>query len=252
MSWTKEHAVEYCINVAKLSINMYCNDPITVFKVYQNILFPNRQHSFYARLWNETVLESLNTMVYNRFDEPEIATDIIKHAFKKQEEPENLKQFITCINNIKNSFEDVNIDFIIWCFSGIQDYIVKQLNKLYKKDISGPECLMRYVYPYASDLTLPNEDSTWLMPLMKTVLIDLNLKSNKDAPTKCSFCKKQNIKEAFAIRNTQYTYFVFTTCKDCIEFKGYYNMCYLTVEYDTIVIPITEENQLDLSSLEKK
>ena len=248
MSWTKEHAIEYCINVSKLSINMYCTDPIRIFKVYQNILFPNRQHSFYARLWNQTVLESLRVMVYTRFNDPENVFDTVEQAFKKEKEPENLEQFVTCINNIKNCFEDINIDFIIWCLTGIQPYIVKQLNKLYKKDISGPECLMRYIYPYASELTLPREDIIWLMPTIKRVLVGLSLKSNKDTPTKCSFCKKHNTQRAFAVRSNQYIYNIFTTCKDCNEFKDYY----LTDDYETINIPITEENQLDLSSLEKK
>lgn len=248
MSWTKEHAIDYCINVAKHSINMYCTDPITIFRVYQNILFPNRQHSFYARLWNETVLESLHIMVYKRFNEPENVFATIKEGFENQKEPENLEQFITCINNIKSCFEDINIDFVIWCLNGIQPYIVKQLNKLYKKDISGPECLMRYVYPYASELTLPREDTTWLMPSIKRVLVGLNLKSNKDTPVKCSFCKKNNTQASFAVRSNHYIYDVFTTCEDCKEFKDYY----LTDDYETLNVSITQENQLDLSSLEKK
>jgi hypothetical protein len=252
MSWTKEHAVEYCINTAKLTINTYCKDPIAVLRVYQQILFPDRQHSFYARIWNETVLESLNTMVYDRYNEPENIIASVKQAFTNEEEPENLEHFLICINNIKTSIGFVNIDPVIWCVSGIQSYVIKQLNRLYKKDISGPECLMRYIYPYATHLNLPKEDFTWLIPSIKIVIVNLSIKTNKDAPIKCSFCKKKNTTTAFAIRSTLYTYNVFTTCNDCMEFKDYYNICYLSNDSNTIDVPITEENQLDLSCLEKK
>ncbi len=255
MSWTRDHAIEYCIKVAELNINIYCRDPITVFNVYQHILFPNRQHSFYARLWNKTVFDSLTTMAYTRFEDPENFIVSVKYAIDKEEEPENLEQFITRINNIKLSFEqlkDTNIDFTIWCLNGIQNYVIKQLKKLYTKDISGPECLMRYVYPYASELKLPKEDFTWLIPSIKGIWVGLCLKSNKDVPNTCSFCKKQKTTAAFAVRSTQYTYNVFTTCNDCKEFKDYYDTCYLTVQAELVSLPITEENQLDLSCLEKK
>jgi len=255
MCWTKEHAIEYCIKVAELNIDIYCKDPITVFRVYQHILFPNRQHSFYARLWNETVLDSLITMAHTRFEDPEIFISSVKYAIDKEEEPENLEQFITRINGIKLSFEQLkntNIDFVIWCLNGIKNYVIKQLKKLYTKEISGPECLMRYVYPYASELVLPKEDFAWLIPSIKGVWVGLCSKSNRDVPAMCSFCRKQITTAAFAVRNTQYTYSVFTTCNDCSEFKNYYNKCYLTVESEIVSIDITEENQLDLSCLEKK
>lgn len=252
MSWTKEHAIEYCIETAKLTINTYCKDPIAVLSVYQHILFPNRQHSFYARIWNETVLESLNIMVYDRFNNPETIIISVKDAFNNEEEPENLEQFLKCINNIKTNIGFVDVDPIIWCVIGMQKYVIKQLNKLYKKNISGPECLMRYVYPYATQLTLPKDDFNWLVPSMKNVMVNLSLKINKDAPTKCSFCKKKNTTSAFAVKSTMYTYNVFTTCNDCMEFKDYYNICYLSNDFNVVVVPITKENQLDLSCLEKK
>lgn len=257
MGWTKENAILYCINVAKLNINVYCKEPIRVLEVYQNILFPNKQHAFYARLWNETVIDSLNNMACNRFNDSEVFMESVKGIFDNQEEPENLEQFITRINNIKTSFEELkgtNIDFVAWCMIGIQNYVVKQLNKLYKKEISGPECLIRYVYPYASVLKLPSskEEISWLFPSLKTVFVGLNFKPNKDTPTKCCFCLKQNTKSAFASQYTQYTYFVFTTCNDCSDFGHYYNKCYLNIEEDVVCVPITRENQLDLSCLEKK
>ena len=192
MSWTKEHAIEYCIETAKMTINTYCKDPIAVLSVYQHILYPNRQHSFYSRIWNETVLESLNTMVYARFNHPENVIDSFKDAFNNEEEPENLEQFLKCLNNIKTNVEVEDIDPVRWCVIGMQRYVIKQLNKLYNKDISGPECLMRYIYPYATQLSLPRDDFEWLVPSFKNVMVNLSLKTNKDAPFKCSFCKKKN------------------------------------------------------------
>ena len=103
MGWTKEKAILYCIDIAKLNINIYCKHPTKVLKVYQNILFPNKQHAFYARLWNETVIESLGNMACNRVKEPEVEDfmESVKHLYHTMEEPENLEQFITSINNIR-------------------------------------------------------------------------------------------------------------------------------------------------------
>ena len=261
MSWSKQNAIEYCKEVAKLSINVNCKEPKVVLETYQNILFPHREHSFYARLWKETVINSLNRIAHDRFEDKEVETAFtcLNEAFKNQDEPENLEQFIDNITSIQSYISrradgDVKLNFIAWCMDEIGTYILKQLDKLYKKEISGPECLMRYVYPYASCLILPNEDRKlrWLFPSIKSIHVGLNAKPNKDTPFMCSFCGKQEIANSFASQCTQYTYGIFVTCKDCSEFRDYYNTCYLNVDNDVIDIPITVDKKLDLSCFEKK
>ena len=259
MSWSKQNAIEYCKDVAKLSINVNCKEPKVVLETYQNILFPHREHLFYARLWKETVINSLNNIAHNRFNDTETAFTLLTQVFKIQDEPENLEQFIDNITSIqsyigKNTEGDIKLNFTALCMDEIGTYVFKQLDKLYKKEISGPECLMRYVYPYASCLNLPDEDKKilWLFPVMKTVPVGLNCKPNKDTPSKCSFCGKHEIATAFASQYTQYTYVIFVTCKDCSEFKDYYNTCYLNVDSDIIDIPINADKKLDLSCFEKK
>jgi len=259
MPWSKQNAIEYCKDVAKLNININCQRPKVVLETYQNILFPQREHSFYARLWKETVIKSLNNFAYNRCSEEETALKILKAAFDIQDEPENLEQFLTNITSIeayfsKNLEADAKLNFIAWCMDEIGNYVINQLDRLYKKEISGPECLMRYVYPYASCLNVPDEHKKirWFFPSMKTVPVGLKCKPNKDTPSMCSFCGKQEISSAFASQCTQYTYGIFVTCKDCNEFKDYYNTCYVNVDNDVIDIPITVDKKLDLSCFEKK
>jgi hypothetical protein len=254
--WTKENAVNYCIKVAQLNLFPTCKDAKALLKIYQNMLFPGNEQTFYRKLWKNAVINYLKNMVENRYENPAEAYQFLEIKFMREPIPENLEQFVSSINNLKSNVNDLeNINILKMCMSEIQDFVILQLNKLYKKNISGPECLLKYIYPYASHLILPSDEtSMWLIPSLSSLSIGLNFVRQKhNAPKYCSFCNKQKTYEIFAAKYTQYNYFLFTVCIECIDFKKYYSYCFLGDE-DTHVIEllIDKENKIDCSCLEKK
>ena len=254
--WSKENAVNYCIKVAQLNLFSTCKDTKAVLKIYQDMLFPSNEQAFYKKLWKTAVITYLKNMVENRYENPAEAYQFLEINFMREPEPENLEQFVSSINNLKTNIDDLeNMNILRMSMSEIQNYVILQLNKLYKKNISGPECLLRYIYPYASHLILPkDETSMWLVPSLSSLSIGLNfVKQKHNVPEHCSFCKKQKTYEIFAAKYTQYNYFLISVCIECIDFKKYYSYCFLENEDAHIIeLSIDNENKIDYSCLEKK
>lgn len=253
--WTKNNAVKYCIQIAELNLINSSNDAKIILEIYQDMLLPNNEELFYSKLWKHAVLPSLKSMATQRYDNPSKAIEFLEKMFMLEDEPEDLEHFISCINNVKSNIDDLeNINMLSMCMNEIKNYIIIQLNKINDKNISGPECLMRYVYPYLSILSIPKDDdnSRWIMPSMKTTTYGIkSLKSRKIVPEQCSFCCKGQTFEVFARQCTEYVYVFFSVCKDCVEFKKYYALT--CVCGDSITeLSITPNNKLDFSNFEKK
>jgi len=258
-AWTKDEAVKYCIEVAELNFfnEISTKKAKTILKIYQDMLFKNNEKMFYKKIWLNCVLNVLKFICQNVYDE-ETYNDAIKHfelKYKREKIPEDFEQFISSTNNLilnnDNSIE--NIDFLGSSMKEIRIYIVKQLNKLYNKNISGPECLLRYIYPYASELILPKDiKSLWITPSMRSLSPNLDFITLKDEPpTHCSFCKNIKVFQFFIAKYTHYNYFLFAICNNCEDFKKYYSLCFLNKEDAIIDIPLNEKNKLDFSVLKK-
>lgn len=256
--WSKNNAVDYCIVVAKASIHKSCEDIKTLLEVYQNMLFTGSEALFYEKLWKQLVMHSLRNEAERRYKNASLLIEEIELEFMRQKIPENVEQFTARINSLIPDFEgSEKFKPLVICIPRIKDFIIKQLNKLYEKNISGPECLLRYVYPYAGDLVLPNNngESAWLVPNVSSITIGINsLKSIFNVPKNCSFCQKQKTFEIFSNKYTEYTYFILSVCEDCTDFKKYYALCYLNNDdkETTIELPINDDNSVDLTYFEKK
>jgi hypothetical protein len=255
-SWTKNNAIQYCIKVAKLTVHKETNNVKQIIELYQHILFSNNEEKYYKKLWNSVIKNYIPILADTLYKEPEKAIEYLELEFERQRDPKNLDEYITCVSVIQkiiSNTHQANIDILRMCMPSMQEFIINQLEYLYKKDISGPECLIRYVYPYVGDLILPKGNTNlWLIPSLKPFTYGIrSISPDNSVPKMCSFCQQLKSQEAFAIQYTQYTYFILTACEDCVDFKRLYRYYYLN-EHDIIELSITEENKIDLSSFEKK
>lgn len=245
VGWSKDKAILYCIKVAEINIDQNCENAKEILEIYQHMLFMHKEDVFYEKIWNSVIYDKLGELTELLYDNSTEAIKHIENEFMRQDMPENLDEFMTCIdslNNLVRNTHPAHVNVLNMCMNSIQEYIIKQLNKLYKKEITGPECLVRYIYPYADKLRLPsNVSSLWLVPSIKTITKGLKLKSSKRVLLdNCSFCQKEKASEAFAVQYTKYIYFILTVCNDCRDFKKYYSLCYLNDEEPVIELDIHE------------
>ena len=243
--WSKDDSILYCIKVAEINIHQNCENAKEMLEIYQRMLFTHKEDVFYQKLWNNVIYENLEELTEALYDNSKEAIKHMENQFMRQDTPTNSQEFMTCIeslNNLVRKTHPAYVNVLNMCMNSIQNYIIKQLNNLYKKEISGPECLLRYVYPYADKLRLPsNSSSLWLVPTLQSITTGLKLYSNKRVlQDKCSFCQREKSSEAFAVQYTKYIYFILTVCNDCRDFKKYYSLCYLNDDEPIIEMDIRE------------
>jgi hypothetical protein len=245
VGWSKDDAISYCIRIAEININHKCENAKEILEIYQDMLFTHKEDVFYQKIWNSVIYENLESVSELLFENSKDATKHLENEFIRQDMPDNLDEFMTCIDSLNNFIRKIHtahVNVLNMCMNSIQEYIVKQLTKLYKKEITGPECLVRYIYPYADKFKIPsNASSLWLVPSIKAIIKGLTLNSSKRVILEnCSFCQKEKASEAFAVQYTKYTYFILTVCNDCRDFKKYYPLCYLNDEEPVIELDIHE------------
>jgi hypothetical protein len=231
-SWTKENAVSYCITTIENSLNI---DSIqNILEIYQVLFSSKNPHAYFKSIWKHCVLPFVNSTLEEASEEDK---KIVMKYMEDYNISENSKEFITnakkfseCVYSQEFSEDE---DFIIYHIMPlIKDYINSKFNMLLNKNITGPECLMKYVFFNIdkNKLQIPKDHNKWTVPEFYTLGINNNDKifafnggetNSLKVPQECSFCSSTTVEHSFGYKDSLYTWKIYVSCKNCRDFKNY-------------------------------
>jgi hypothetical protein len=262
--WTKENAIDYCIDILNNTLNYNNIHNIEkILKIYQKCFSSNERERFYRSLWRNVVCTYIENSLHEyEVDKPTL--DRCLKDLKKYNNASSSSEFITNLNELfKQTFGELNDAPILQILHPLKEYLKGKYKRLLEQDITGPECLMNYIYYHADSLILPDdrEENKWILPntiligLVGEKIVSMNSHSTQSngifkVSETCCFCSTGMVTKAFAYKETLYGWKVYRTCKDCEDFKNYCNY-YLRLGYvnssevRVYDIKIQENNHID-------
>lgn len=239
--WTKENAVNYCIDVMNktLQVNNLSNIE-KVLSIYQHCFSNNQRERFYKSLWKNTVVVYIESIMENdSLDTRTLETH--RKNLKIYSNANSASEFLENMNELFSiTFGETAESPVLAIRQLLKEYLKNKYKKLLEQDITGPECLMNYIYYHADTLILPSskEENKWILPdsiligLIRENVIGINSQSTNTFKVSetCCFCSTGIVTKAFAYQESLYGWKVYRTCKDCEDFKNYCNY-YLHIGY---------------------
>ena len=230
--WTKENAVAYCIETIENSVTI---DSIqNILEIYQALFSSKNPSAFYKSVWKHTIIEFVNSTLEDVSDEDKkiVMKYSEEHNISETSDEfiKNAKKFSECVYSQEYS---ENENFIIYhTLTNLKEYIINKFKLLLSKNITGPECLMKYVFFNIdkNKLQVPIQEMKWIAPESYTLGINSGHKifsfdggqqNSLSVPKCCCFCKSTIPEYAFGYKNSVYTWKIYVSCKNCRDFKNY-------------------------------
>ncbi len=239
--WTKQNAVNYCVDIVNATLksdNMLHNIE-NILTIYQRSFSSNDRERFYRSLWRNTVVIFVESTLEDDQIPEERKTNIRKDL-KKYNNANSAREFIDNANDIFNmtfSMEMKGNESIKHIKDHLKNYFQEKYKMLLNEDITGPECLMNYVYYNIgkNGLVLPNTydniEHKWILPdtilvgIVEEKIVGMNFNTTNTFKVSdtCCFCVSGIVTKAFAYQESVYGWKVYRTCKNCEDFKNFCN-----------------------------
>jgi hypothetical protein len=273
--WTKQNAVNYCVDIVNSTLksdNMMHNIE-NILTIYQRSFSRDDRERFYRSLWRNSVVIFVETSLEDEQIHEDRKTHI-RRDLKKYNNANSAREFIDNANDIFNTIFGTELkanESIKYIQTELKKYFQEKYKMLLNEDITGPECLMTYVYSNIgkNGLVLPNTDDNieqhkWILPdtiLLgivgeKIVGMNYNTTNTFKVSDTCCFCTTGIVTKAFAYQESIYGWKVYRACKDCEDFKKFCNY-FLKISYvnnrHVVVhdLEIKENSRLDIENIIK-
>lgn len=240
--WTKENAVNYCIDVMNKSLQVNnLNNLEKILSIYQRCFSNNQRERFYRSVWKNTVAIYIESIMDKDSEIDANTLETHRKNLKIYSTANSASEFIENMNELFSiTFGETAENPVLAIRHLLKEYLKNKYKKLLEQDITGPECLMNYIYYYADTLILPTskEENKWILPdtiligLIGENIVGINSQSTNifKVSETCCFCSTGIVTKAFAYEESIYGWKVYRTCKDCEDFKNYCNY-YLRIGY---------------------